>query len=197
MNAAAGSNRRADAHRSRAAILDAAVRVLNVDPDAGLGTVASAAGLTRQTVYAHFATRDRLLLAVTDRLAEETVAAMDAADDDAGSAADALVRVLDAAVQVAHRYSVLLAKISSISISSEDDHERHTELHDRIRNVIERGQLNGEFDAGSSADWLATATIALAHAAGAEENAGRMSASAAQEAFRTSLLRMLTAGPNR
>ena len=45
---------RADAERSIAAILDAAVQVLAARPDAGMGEIAKAAGVARQTVYAHF-----------------------------------------------------------------------------------------------------------------------------------------------
>ncbi|MFI2415887.1 hypothetical protein [Streptomyces sp. NPDC018947] len=40
-------SRRADARRSRAAILDAATQVLNVEPDASLETIAKAAAVTR------------------------------------------------------------------------------------------------------------------------------------------------------
>ena len=45
---------RADAERSIAAILDAAVQVLADRPEAGMGEIAKAAGVARQTVYAHF-----------------------------------------------------------------------------------------------------------------------------------------------
>ncbi|WP_262402027.1 TetR family transcriptional regulator [Actinomadura sp. CNU-125] len=65
-------------------------------PDAGVAAVATAAGVTRQTVYAHFPTRDRLLSGVLDHLTAATVAEMDAADLDTGPAAEALLRLLDA-----------------------------------------------------------------------------------------------------
>ncbi|WP_055702793.1 TetR/AcrR family transcriptional regulator, partial [Streptomyces silaceus] len=91
------TRRRADAERSRAAVLDAAIRLLGERPSVGMEAVAAAAGVTRQTVYAHFASRDALLAAVVDRLTERTMEAMDAAAIDEGPAADALVRLLDAA----------------------------------------------------------------------------------------------------
>ncbi|MCF3123605.1 TetR/AcrR family transcriptional regulator [Streptomyces arenae] len=91
------ARRRADAERSRAAVLDAAIRLLGERPSVGMEAVAAAAGVTRQTVYAHFASRDALLAAVVDRLTERTMEAMDAAAIDEGPAADALVRLLDAA----------------------------------------------------------------------------------------------------
>ncbi|MGR6999045.1 helix-turn-helix domain-containing protein [Yinghuangia aomiensis] len=50
--------RRADAQRSIDAILDAARRLLGDRLDVGMEDIAAAAGVTRQTVYAHFPSRD-------------------------------------------------------------------------------------------------------------------------------------------
>ncbi|MEV0664463.1 TetR/AcrR family transcriptional regulator [Actinomadura luteofluorescens] len=186
-------NRRADARRSRDAILDAATRVLDAEPDAGLGAVADAAGVTRQTVYAHFPSRERLLLAIAERLTEETVAAMDAADPDAGPAADALMRLLDAAAATAGRHPVLVRRISAVPVGPRVDHDRHAPVADRIRRVIERGRSGGEFDDRLPVGWLVAATIALAHAASEERQTGRVPGGAAEDALRASLLRLLGA----
>ncbi|MEL5953479.1 TetR/AcrR family transcriptional regulator [Streptomyces sp. CLV115] len=186
-------NRRADARRSKAAILDAAVRILDVQPDAGMEAIATAAGVTRQTVYAHFRSRQQLLLAIVDRITEETVAAMDAADLHTGPAADALLRLLDAGRQTARRYPVLLQKISTLPVSPQLDHDRHTSVADRIGPVIRRGQKSGEFDDRLPPDWLVTVIVKLAHSASEEQEAGRMSSQEAEHALRTSVLRMLGA----
>lgn len=186
-------NRRADARRSRTAILDAAARVLNADPDAGLEAIATAAGVTRQTVYAHFPSREQLLIAVVDRLTQEAVAAMDAAEPDAGPAADALLRLLDASAGTVRRFPVLLRKISSLPVGPRADHDRHTPVADRIKRVVQRGRQAGEFDDRLPLDWLVTATIKLAHAASEERDAGRLSGDEAEDALRTSLLRILGA----
>ena len=77
--------RRADADRSAAAVLDAAVEVLGQHPDASVDHVAAAAGLARQTVYAHYPSRRALLAAVVDRITADAVAALDAADLDSGA----------------------------------------------------------------------------------------------------------------
>lgn len=53
--------RRADAERSNAAILDAAAGVLAQRPQASIEEIAKAAGISRQTVYAHFPAREVLL----------------------------------------------------------------------------------------------------------------------------------------
>jgi AcrR family transcriptional regulator len=182
---------RADARRSRAAILEATVEVLNVDPEASVEAIATAAGVTRQTVYAHFPAREQLLLAVLERLTEETVAAMDAVDLDTGPAADALLRLLDAGRRTAGRYAGLLKKIGTLPVSREAEERQHAPVGDRLRRIIERGQEAGEFDDRLGPDWLITVTITLGHAAAAEVDAGRMSDDEAAEALHMSLLRVL------
>ncbi|MFE2932011.1 hypothetical protein [Streptomyces sp. NPDC059278] len=63
---------------------------------ASVAHVGSPHGLvTRQSVYAHFRSREQLLPAIVDRITEEIIAAMDAADLHTGPAADALLRLLD------------------------------------------------------------------------------------------------------
>lgn len=187
-------NRRADAQRSRAGILDAALQLLTADPDAGLGAIATTAGVTRQTVYAHFPSRHHLLAAVLDRITEETVAAMDAADLATGPAAGALLRLLDASTRVTGRYRVLLQQLTSLPVSPQDDRNRHAPVADRLERLIRRGQQNGEFDDQLAPSWLVAVTISLAHAAGAEVDAGRLSAEEAAGTLHTTLLRALGSG---
>ncbi|HWD62435.1 MAG TPA: TetR/AcrR family transcriptional regulator [Humibacter sp.] len=52
---------RRDAAENRAALVEAAISVLNRDIDGSLETIAAEAGLTRRAVYGHFATRDDLV----------------------------------------------------------------------------------------------------------------------------------------
>lgn len=186
--------RRADARRSRVAILDAAVQLLSTDPDASVEAVAAAAGVTRQTVYAHFPSRGQLLTAALDRVTEGSVAAMDAADPEGGLAADALLRLLDAGTRAARQYSGLIQRAASLPVSPQVDRERHGPVADRLERVIRRGQEAGEFDGRLSSDWLVAVTITLGHAAAAEVEAGRMSEREATEALHVSLLRVCGAG---
>ena len=59
--------RRADARRSIEAIVSAARVLFSERPDASMEDVAAAAGLARQTVYAHFTSREALIHAVVVR----------------------------------------------------------------------------------------------------------------------------------
>jgi serine phosphatase RsbU (regulator of sigma subunit) len=63
----AGEARRADALRNRERILDAADRLLEQSPSATIGDIAAAAGVSRSTIYRHFADRNRLVAAIAER----------------------------------------------------------------------------------------------------------------------------------
>ncbi|WP_019634444.1 TetR/AcrR family transcriptional regulator [Actinomadura atramentaria] len=191
MSTSGEHRRRADARRSRAAILAAAVRVLNTDPEAGMEAVAVAAQVTRQTVYAHFPSRRLLLAAVLDDVTRQAVAAMDAARPDEGPAAEALWRLLDASVRTAREHRLLLQAANAVPRTAPVEHELHAPVADRIARVIGRGRRNGEFDGGLSDAWLVTAVIALGHAAGEEVAAGRTTDEEAAGELRASLARLL------
>jgi AcrR family transcriptional regulator len=88
---------RADARRNVRRILDATADLLATDPAATLERVAARAGVSRATVYHHFASRDALLDALTERSIREVEAALHAARPDEDSATAAIERVLCAA----------------------------------------------------------------------------------------------------
>lgn len=73
---------RRDAAENRVALLEAARLALQSDPDASLETIAAAAGLTRRSVYGHFATRDELVNAVVVAGAERVAASITAVRGD-------------------------------------------------------------------------------------------------------------------
>ncbi|MGH3160105.1 MAG: TetR/AcrR family transcriptional regulator [Streptosporangiaceae bacterium] len=69
--------------------------------------MARSAGLSRQTVYAHFPSRQALLDAVVERATAEVSAAFEAAGLEDAPSAEALIRLLDAGWRVSARYPFL------------------------------------------------------------------------------------------
>ncbi|MDJ1135907.1 TetR/AcrR family transcriptional regulator [Streptomyces iconiensis] len=182
--------RRADAERSRTAILTAATRVLGAQHDAGLDDIAKAAGVSRQTVYAHFTSRETLINAVFDHVTEGVVAAMDAAMNetvDGEPAETTLIRLLSASSHVADQLPIVLR---DQPLTSERAHELHRPIVERFAEVIERGQRSGEFSDRLSCHWLVAAIIALVHTAADEVDSGRMTANDAEAALRISLRKL-------
>jgi AcrR family transcriptional regulator len=149
--------------------------------------VARAAGVSRQTVYANFGSRDALLDAVVERAATEVTAVLDATGLEDLSPAEALVRLVETGLMASARYPFLW---HLPAVTPEQDMERHAPVMGRLRELIRRGQEAGELDAGLSADWLLAAGLALGRAAEDEVKAGRLSAEDAADAVRLSFLRL-------
>jgi AcrR family transcriptional regulator len=103
------SSRARSMNETRERILDVALEVLGENPDAGMGDIASAAGVVRRTVYGHFPSRLDLVRTLTERAVTEMAAVLTEVDA-AGAAADATWVAFIARVwPVTHRYRVLLA----------------------------------------------------------------------------------------
>jgi AcrR family transcriptional regulator len=179
---------RSDARQSIAAILQAATETLNADPAASVEDIARAAGISRQTIYAHFPTRDALLDAIIERAAAEVTAAFDAAALDDLPPGEALVRLLEAGWQAAARYPLAW---HLPAVTAEQDASRHAPVLSRMLELIERGQESGDLGATLSPGWLLAACLALGRAAEEEVKAGRMTIDDATRAVHSSFLRLL------
>lgn len=175
-------------------MLDAAIRLLAERPDAGMAAIAAAAGVTRQTVYAHFGTRDALVASVGNRVTREAMAMMDAAEVEDGPAVEALLRLQEIGRLLFERHPVLL-QLGTAPEHAEADRARHEPVTSRLIRLIEKGQAAGEFDPDQPATWLVAAMIALGHTAGDEVGAGRMSVDEAAVHLRAATLRLLRAQP--
>ena len=149
-------------------------------------SVAEAAGVTRQTVYAHFPSRDVLLHAVLDELTRQTMQEIDALDLEHGPPVATLLELIDLSWRGFEQHPLLFR----LAMSVEQD-ERHEPVSDRLTRLIQRGQRAGEITRDLPAVWLVTALITLGHAAGEAVGADRMPAKQATAALHKSILRLL------
>lgn len=188
-SAAPVRRRRSDAQRNIDAIIGAARIVLGDRPDASMEDIAAAAGVTRQTVYAHFPSRDALILALIDAAGAETLAVIDAARLDTAPPAEALAQFLDMCWQLLDRFPLLLDPVM-IRIprpSGPDPHDAATAMLERL---IQRGQRTGDFDRALNAGWLAAAIVGLIHTAAGQVAAGRLTTNAVATMLLESTLRL-------
>jgi len=158
-----------------------------MQPEASVEDIARAAGVSRQTVYAHFPSREALLDAVVMRATAEVTAACDAAGIEDAPPAESLIRLLDAGWAASARYPF---PWHLPDVSTEADLERHGPVIDRLRDLIRRGQESGDFDSSLSPDWLLAAGLAIGRAAEDEVKARRMSIDDARNAVHRSFLRL-------
>jgi TetR/AcrR family transcriptional repressor of mexCD-oprJ operon len=166
--------RRADAERSVARILDAAVDALASDPEASMAEIARRAGVVRATIYVHFPTREALIEAVTERAISDATREIEAAAPERGDPTEALRRVLEAAWRSLGRYHPLVA--INTQLPQAELHRRHRPVLALLEPLIERGQRAGAFRTDVSAEWHLSMLLALVHAASAELRAGRVPA---------------------
>jgi AcrR family transcriptional regulator len=170
---------RADARRNAQRILDATAELLAADPAVGLERVAEHAGVSRATVYHHFAGRDALLDALTDRSIAEVTAAVRSARPGEGPAADAMERVLRAAWQVVGRYRGLVL-VNPRRLARAELRRRLGPALAPLRALIRRGQRGGDFDPELPVEWTVGVITDLIHAASGQVSAGAMRPHAAE-----------------
>jgi AcrR family transcriptional regulator len=192
-NASAQSKRRrrADAERSVARILDAAVDALASGPEASMAEIARRAGVVRATIYVHYPARESLLEAVTERAIAEVTQAMAAAEPDRGDPAEALQRVLTAAWRELGRFHALVG--INTQLPQAQLRRRHRPVLALLQPLIERGQRAGTFRSDIPAQWHLSMLLALIHAASGELQAKRFPAAEIEPALVTTVLGALSA----
>ena len=179
--------RRADAERSIARILDAAVEALAEDPDASMSAIARRAGVVRATVYVHYPTREDLIAAVTERAIHEVAAVIDGAEPERGEPVEALRRVVGATWRTLGRYHALVA-ITTSTHTADELHARHAPVLGRLVPLIERGQTAGVFRADVPTSWHLGMLLGLIHAASGEVSGARIPGDDAEAAVIATVL---------
>jgi AcrR family transcriptional regulator len=174
----ATDHRRAVAERNLEAILDAAERLLERHAQPSIAAVAAEAGVSRVTVYAHFATREALLEALVQR----AVAAAPAA----------LARRAAASLQEPGRHRAM-AQAAAEHLDPATLRGAHEHGLAPVRRLLDRGRAAGEFRTDLTAEWQLTCFFTLLHAAGEDLRSGRASAQDALDALTRSLRDLIVA----
>ena len=184
--------RRADADRSVAAILAAALEALAGDPDASMAEIARRAGVVRATIYAHFPTRESLLDAVMERTVSDVARAMSKAEPERGEPKEAMERLLRATWKELGRFHTIL-EINKSRLSTQELYRRHLPMTSQLAPLVERGQASGVFRRDLPVRWHMATVRAIVHMASAELLAGRIAESEVEAAMLTTALAAISA----
>jgi AcrR family transcriptional regulator len=187
--AAPPRRRRSDARRNVEAIVDAARAVLGERPHASMEEIATAAGVTRQTIYAHFPSRDALIAAILEIAGVELVSALDNADLDSRTPPEALSGFLDIGWQLLRRHYPLLLDTPNAHTLVVRENPNHA-VSTRLEQIIRRGQRTGDFDRTLPASWLAAAILGLGHTAAEQVDSRGLTTRRAGAVLRESALRL-------
>ena len=138
--AASSRPKRADAVRNIEAIVEAATRLLAVDPDVSVNEIAREAGVGRITLYGHFDSRAALVHEVADRAIAHTEEAL-AHVDIGGDPREALGRLMEATWHLSHRFGALVVAATQ-ALSPEQQRRAHGKF--RVGRIgIPRGLAGG------------------------------------------------------
>ena len=174
------------AERNVEATLGAAEHLLERRAPATIAAVASEAGVSRVTVYAHFPTREQLLEALVQRAVQRATASLEAAQPDAGSAVGALERMVAGSLEELGHH-VAIAQAAAQELSPDTLRRAHETSLAAMRRLVERGRRTGELRTDLPADWQVTSFYALLHAAGEDVQRGRADAATASDVLTRSL----------
>ena len=185
--------REALAERNAEAILDAAERLLERGQQTSVSALASEAGLSRPTVYAHFPDRRRVLEALVERTVRQAMATLEAAEPERGPALAALQRLLATGWEEIGRHEAIGVAAAG-QLNAEAMRRSHESARAVIRRLVERGRREGAFRSDLPTGWLITSSLALIHAAAEEVRAGELHAQAALDVL-TATVSELFVGP--
>jgi AcrR family transcriptional regulator len=185
--------REALAERNEVAILDAAERLLGRGQQTSVSALASEAGLSRPTVYAHFPNRQRVLEALVERTVRQAIAVLEAAEPERGPALAALQRLLATGWEEIGRHEAIGAA-SAGQLSAQAMRRAHESARAVIRRLLERGRREGSFRTDVPTGWIITSSLALIHAAAEEVRAGELGKQAALDVL-TVTVTELVVGP--
>lgn len=162
MNSTHGRRPRSDATRNREAILQATLSTLNEIPRASMGDIAVAAGVSRGTLYSHFAGRRALVGAALRRVMSEANTTLTGLDP-ALSPEDSVAALVANSWRVLGDMAGLLAAVGG-DLSPPELRRLHQESADRIRTLMMRGRRDGTFRTDQNVNWQMESIYAIVRA---------------------------------
>ncbi|MGW6399458.1 TetR/AcrR family transcriptional regulator [Streptomyces sp. NPDC055134] len=156
---------RADAERTVRAILEAAERVLSVNPAATMEQVAEAAGVARTTVHRRFASRDALITALATWATQRFYEAVEAARPETAPPAIALYQVTANVLRVKIGWGFAMG---SDPTGAPEAARVHAEVLARCERLFARARDAGLLAPDTDLDWARRVYYALIHEAAAE-----------------------------
>jgi AcrR family transcriptional regulator len=135
--------------RTRAAILEAAARVLGRRPDAAMADIADEAGVGRATLYRHFPTRDSLLQGAEEAAIAELTEGIEAANLGDLTVERAIARLTSVFMRTGAKYAAF--------VTQDEDHQDSVDKQrvlQPVRDLIDRGVRDGVLRADPPTDVL-------------------------------------------
>ncbi|WP_027346176.1 TetR/AcrR family transcriptional regulator [Hamadaea tsunoensis] len=186
-------HRRADAERSIESILDTATRVVLAGEEINMSALARAAGVSRVTLYAHFATREALIEAVLSRALAHVTDELTPAVAAGGSAAEMMAQLLRTSWPRLHEHRNLFTAASAV-LGPDRLRRLHEPVFALVEQLIRTGRRDGTIRSDLPVEWLVSATYALLHLAAEQQTAGKLTAAEAGDVVTSSIMSLLTAG---
>ncbi len=155
---------------TRNRILDVALEVLGQDPDAGMGEIASAAGVVRRTVYGHFPTRADLVRTLTQRAVGEMTGVLIDVNSPEVPADAAWADFITRLWPLAHRYRILVTLRRGEY--GEQIHALLGPLDESLADLVQRGQDGGVFGRHQPADILSQIAYSAVFSIAASDRSG-------------------------
>lgn len=168
---------RADAERSIRSILEAAERILRVDPSATMEQIAAAAGVARTTIHRHFANRDALVASMVNAAWRQL---RDAVEQARPTMAPPLVALHQATANILRIKSGWLFALAQPAVETSTA-EIQAEVFAACDAVLARARQRGDIAPDADLAWtrqvyLALLTDTAQHMAGTETDPDTLAA---------------------
>jgi AcrR family transcriptional regulator len=172
--------------RTAAAIIDSAAAIMAEQGDAaGMNRIASAAGVSRATLYRYFPSREALLRAMAATSIEELAARIADANLQGIPVDQAVARLARGFIAVGNRYTALT---SGGYRRTDDHHDADARLTEPVRALFRRGIADGSLRADLAPEVLTSLFSGLIKAALEMTAGGRVAAEEASAAVVTVFL---------